>query len=65
MIGSKDDEMCRDDIEDEYNELSKIVHDATIEMFDNGNHLLILSRAIEVADSIKRFIHTNDIKMST
>lgn len=56
LIGSKNDEMCRADMEEEYLELSKLVKNTEIKMFETGNHPLILSRAEDIASLIIEFI---------
>lgn len=56
MIGSKEDEMCRSDMLDEYNEIALHVPTAQIVFFEAGRHPLILSKAIEVFEQVKNYI---------
>lgn len=49
VIWSRKDETYRDDMEEEYNELSILIKDTKIKLFDFGNPPLILSDAIEVS----------------
>lgn len=56
MIGSREDEMCRDDMEREYVQLSSIIKDARIIMYDIGKHPLILSRAMEVSKIVISYV---------
>ena len=45
FIGSQQDDMCRKDMYLEYKEMSKLVEDGTIYMFDSGAHPAIVSNA--------------------
>lgn len=56
MIGSREDEMCRNDMENEYTQLKSIVKNVEIKMFEVGNHPLILSNAIEIYKTIRKYI---------
>lgn len=56
LIGSKEDEMCREDFEEEYHSIASLVKSAEIQLFEVGNHPLILSMAMEISALIKKYI---------
>ena len=42
LVGSKEDEMCRSDLEDEYKQMSTVIPDAKAHIFNQGGHPAIL-----------------------
>lgn len=55
FIGSKEDEMTRKNLFEEYKQMVVIIPNAAIKMFDHGAHPAILSNAEEVAELIHYF----------
>ena len=58
LIGSKEDEMCRKNLEQEYKEMAAIIPSATIQIFEHGGHPAIASNAEQAAKRIYNFILT-------
>lgn len=56
FIGSQQDDMCRKDMYLEYKEMSKLVEDGTIYMFDSGTHPAIVSNAEQFSSIVLKFI---------
>ena len=56
LIGSKEDEMCRKNLEQEYKEMATLIPNATIKMFEHGGHPAIATNAENVAKIIYNFI---------
>ena len=56
FIGSQQDDMCRKDMYLEYKEMSKLVEDGTIYMFDSGAHPAIVSSAEQFSSIVLNFI---------
>lgn len=56
LIGSKEDEMCREDLEEEYRYIDSVVSNTKIILFETGNHPCMLSNAIKVYESVKDFL---------
>ncbi len=56
FMGSKEDEMCRKDLEQEYKEMAAVIPDAAIRLFEHGGHPAIVSNAEQAAKSIYDFI---------
>lgn len=56
FIGSQQDDMCRKDMYLEYKEMSKLVEDGTIYMFDSGAHPAIVSNAEQFLSIVLKFI---------
>lgn len=56
LIGSKKDTMCRRDMEEEYQTLAQEIQNATIHMFEDGDHPTILTNAEEFARIVKQFL---------
>ena len=56
LTGSAEDLMCRSDMEEEYEEMKKMMGNASIHMFSHGGHPAILSNAEEFAEISKDFI---------
>ena len=59
LVGSKKDEMCRPNLEDEYKQMSTIIPNAKIYIFNQGGHPAILSNAEEFAQLVQRFLSVN------
>lgn len=57
FMGSKQDEMCRNDLENEYQEMASILPNAFIHLFPSGGHPAIASNAKKTAKLIKNFIN--------
>lgn len=58
FMGSKEDEMCRKNLEQEYKEMAAIMPSAAIQIFEHGGHPAIASNAEQAAKIIHRFILT-------
>ena len=56
LTGSAEDLMCRSGMEEEYEEMKKMMGNASIHMFSHGGHPAILSNAEEFAEISKDFI---------
>ena len=56
FMGSKEDEMCRKNLEQEYKEMAAIIPSATIQIFEHGGHPAIASNAEQAAKRIYNFI---------
>ena len=56
LMGSSADEMCRDDLEQEYKEMAQLIPNAEISMFEHGGHPAVASNAEKAAGIITRFI---------
>ena len=56
LVGSKKDEMCRPNLEDEYKQMSTVIPNAKVYIFNQGGHPAILSNAEEFAQLIQRFL---------
>ena len=56
LVGSKEDEMCRPDLENEYKQMSTVIPDAKIHIFNQGGHPAILTNAEEFSQLIQRFL---------
>ena len=59
LTGSAEDLMCRSGMEEEYEEMKKMMGNASIHMFKHGGHPAILSNAEEFAEISKDFIKRN------
>ena len=57
FTGSREDEMCRKNLEQEYREMADLIPNATVQMFEHGGHPAIASNAEQVAKSIYNFIY--------
>lgn len=55
LVGSKEDEMCRSDLEDEYKQMSTVIPDAKVYIFNQGGHPAILTNAEEFSRLFKDF----------
>ena len=58
LTGSKADEMCRENLEQEYKEMAALVSHTVIQMFEHGGHPAILTNAEQAAEVICKFILT-------
>ncbi len=56
LIGSKEDELLRDDLENEYKEIVRDVGHGFIEIYCEGKHPAMLSNAEEVALRVRQFL---------
>ena len=56
LTGSAEDLMCRSDMEEEYEEMKKMMGNASIHMFRHGSHPAVLSNAEDFAEIAKDFI---------
>lgn len=52
FMGSKEDELCRSDLEDEYIEMASLLPNAFVHLFQSGGHPAIASNAEKAADII-------------
>lgn len=59
LVGSKKDEMCRPNLEDEYKQMSIAIPNAKVYIFNQGGHPAILSNAEKFAQLVKRFLNVN------
>lgn len=57
FMGSREDSMCRRNMEEEYLEMSRLVQDGSIHMFQTGGHPSILTNAELSARVITEFIY--------
>lgn len=58
LIGSLEDDMCRKDIQAEYEAIKKMVFDASIYLFKTGKHPAIASNAEKFFDIVKSYIYS-------
>ncbi len=58
FMGSKEDEMCRKNLEQEYRAMAALIPSAAIQMFEHGGHPAIASNAEQAAKCICNFILT-------
>lgn len=56
FTGSREDEMCRENLEQEYREMAAFIPDASIRIFEHGGHPAIATNAEEAAEIICDFI---------
>lgn len=56
FLGSREDEMCRGNLEQEYKEMAAAVPEASVYMFSHGGHPAIASNAEEAAGVIATFL---------
>ena len=62
LMGTKQDQMCRDDLEQEYKEMAEVIPEAEIRMFEHGGHPASASNAERAAESITGFIAASERK---
>lgn len=56
LTGSRKDEMCRPDLENEYKQMAAIIPDAKVYIFNQGGHPAILTNAEEFSQLIQGFL---------
>ena len=56
FMGSKEDESCRHNIEEEYKEMASILPRSSVYLFQNGGHPSLFSNAEKTVDVIYSFI---------
>ncbi|MGF0008430.1 alpha/beta fold hydrolase [Eubacteriales bacterium SGI.150] len=56
LMGSKEDQMVRNNLYQEYQSLQTLIKNASIHMFEHGNHPAIFSNAEEAANIIVNFV---------
>ncbi len=56
FVGTKEDEMCRPNLEEEYTQMATVMLNATVHIFNQGGHPAILTNAEEFARLIQRFL---------
>lgn len=56
LIGSKEDELCRKNLEQEYKQMAALIPNAAIHFFEHGRHPAIITNAEEAAKIIIDFI---------
>lgn len=56
LMGSKEDTMCRKDLEEEYKAMAALLPDPTIHLFEQGEHPAIATNAEAAAKVITQFI---------
>lgn len=57
FMGSREDESCRNNIEEEYREMASMLSQSSIYLFQNGGHPSLFSNAEKAATLIKNFIN--------
>ena len=57
FMGSREDESCRYNIEEEYREMASLCPQASVFLFPSGGHPALFSNAEEAAAQIKKFIN--------
>lgn len=56
FVGTKEDEMCRPNLEEEYRQMATVIPNAKVHIFNQGGHPAILTNAEEFAWIIQRFL---------
>ncbi|MEH2933660.1 hypothetical protein [Acutalibacter sp. JLR.KK004] len=56
FVGSKEDTMCRRNLEEEYSQMEQLVSNGRTYLFPTGNHPAVLSNAEKFADIVKEFL---------
>lgn len=64
LIGSKKDEMCRPDLENEYKQMAAIIPNAKVYIFNHGGHPTILTNAEEFSQLIQRFLSFESVSIN-
>ena len=54
------DEMCRNNLEEEYREMAAVIPKSAIHLFLDGGHPSIFSNAEKFSELVKRFIECTD-----
>lgn len=60
FVGSKADEMCRNNLEEEYREMAAVIPKSAIHLFLDGGHPSIFSNAEKFSELVKRFLECTD-----
>lgn len=58
FVGSAEDEMCRRDMEEEYEQMSRIVQNGMVHMFKTGGHPAILTNAELFAGVVTEYLNS-------
>mgnify|MGYP001624706192 FL=1 len=56
FMGSKEDESCRSNIEEEYREMASMLSQSSVYLFPSGGHPCLFSNAEKAADIVYNFI---------
>ena len=56
FMGSREDKMCRENLEKEYKEMADLIPNAKINMFEHGGHPAMATNAEKAAEIISEFI---------
>ncbi len=56
LMGSKAEEMCRENLEQEYKAMADLIPNAVIQIFEHGGHPAIVTNAEKAAEVIRNFI---------
>ena len=56
LMGSKEDAMCRKNLEQEYKEMADLIPNAAIQIFEHGGHPAILTNAEKAVEVISEFV---------
>lgn len=63
LTGSREDEMCRSNLEEEYREMASLLPAAAVHIFPTGGHPAVASNAEEAAKLIKDFVGRHSDEM--
>ena len=63
-MGSEEDEMCWENLEQEYEEMAGLTPNAEIKMFEHGGHPAIATNAEKAAETISEFLLCHDFRCS-
>lgn len=64
FMGSEEDEMCWENLEQEYEEMAGLTPNAEIKMFEHGGHPAIATNAEKAAETISEFLLCHDFRCS-
>ena len=56
FVGSKEDESCRSNLEEEYREMASMLSQSSVYLFPSGGHPSLFSNAEKTADIVYNFI---------
>ena len=56
LVGSKKDEMCRPNLEEEYKQMSTVIPNAKVYIFNKGGHPAISTNAEEFSQLVQKFL---------
>ncbi|MCI8417203.1 MAG: alpha/beta hydrolase [Lachnospiraceae bacterium] len=65
LVGSKKDEMCRPNLEEEYRQMSTVIPNAKVYIFDQGGHPAVLTNADEFSQLIRKFLSADSTWANT